>query len=70
MVDSYDDTAEGEMARSETGRMWVSVVTLRPRIICLGRPGADAEAVQALHHAAHDECFIANSVKTEVRCER
>ena len=64
VVDSYDDTAEGEMAK-EGGRVWVAKVTLRPHVVWSGT--RDQEI--ALHHAAHDECFIANSVKTDVRCE-
>jgi organic hydroperoxide reductase OsmC/OhrA len=65
VVDSYDDTAEGVMAKTD-GRVWVSQVTLRPRVVWSGPAPADEHA---LHHAAHDECFIANSVKTDVRCE-
>jgi organic hydroperoxide reductase OsmC/OhrA len=68
IVDRYDDTAEGVMARNEHGRMWVSRVTLRPQIEWGGEV-PDAALVADLHHAAHDECFIANSVKTEVVCE-
>ena len=67
VVDSYGDTAEGQMAKTAEGRVWVSAVTLRPKITW-GGPAPDAQAVHALHRAAHDECFIANSVKTEVRC--
>ena len=63
-VDSYDDTAEGVMTKTD-GRVWVSTVTLRPHIVWTGT--RDQEL--ALHHAAHEECFIANSVKTDVRCE-
>jgi organic hydroperoxide reductase OsmC/OhrA len=65
VIDSYDDTAEGKMAKTD-GRVWVSHVTLRPLIRWGGTPPAD---VDALHHAAHEECFIANSVKTEITCE-
>ena len=49
----------------DDGRVWVSHVTLRPRIVWTGTRTEEL----ALHHAAHDECFIANSVKTDVRCE-
>ena len=63
-VDSYDDTAEGVMTKTD-GRVWVSLVTLRPHIIWTGTRPEEL----ALHHAAHEECFIANSVKTDVRCE-
>ncbi len=65
VVDSYDDTAEGVMTKTD-GRVWVSQVTLHPHITWSG-PIPKNEL--ALHHAAHDECFIANSVKTDVRCE-
>ena len=64
VVDSYDDTAEGVMSKTD-GRVWVSLVTLRPHVVWSG-PKPDE---LALHHAAHEECFIANSVKTDVRCE-
>jgi organic hydroperoxide reductase OsmC/OhrA len=68
VVNRYEDTAEGVMSKNETGRFWVSRVTLKPRIDWEGaRP--DANLIGELHHAAHDECFIANSVRTEVRCE-
>jgi organic hydroperoxide reductase OsmC/OhrA len=63
-VDSYSDTAEGRMSKDD-GRVWVSHVTLRPQIVWTGTRTEEL----ALHHAAHDECFIANSVKTDVRCE-
>ena len=57
------------MARNAEGRLAMTVVTLRPDARFSGdrRPGADD--VHALHHAAHHECFIANSVRSEVRCE-
>lgn len=68
VVNRYEDVAEGIMAKNELGRMWVSQVTLKPRIDWEGaRPAA--EVIDQLHHAAHEECFIANSVRTEVRCE-
>ena len=67
VVDAYDDTAEGVMAKT-AGKVWVSVVTLRP---CVRWGGVipDPAQVAALHHAAHEDCFIANSVKTEIRCQ-
>jgi organic hydroperoxide reductase OsmC/OhrA len=69
VVDSYDDDAVGVMSKNERGKLYVSRVTLRPRIVFAGgkRPG-DAE-IGALHHHAHEECFIANSVLTEVVVE-
>lgn len=70
VVEAYDDTAEGVMAKTG-GKVWVSVVTLRPQVRWAATPDAapDAATEVALHHAAHEECFIANSVKTEIRCE-
>jgi organic hydroperoxide reductase OsmC/OhrA len=66
----YEDEAVGEMTRNDAGSWWISRVRLAPRIEYRGgaRPDADAEA--ALHHAAHEECFIANSVRTEVVVRR
>jgi organic hydroperoxide reductase OsmC/OhrA len=69
VIDRYEYTAEGVLERTPEGRTWVARVTLRPRV-AWGAPGApDPEALAALHGQAHAECFIANSVRTEVRCE-
>ena len=67
-VDSYRDAAEGVMARDARGRMSMTVVTLRPEAR-FGGAQPTPEQLHAMHHEAHEECFIANSVKTEVRCE-
>jgi organic hydroperoxide reductase OsmC/OhrA len=68
-VDSYQDTAEGEMERLAAGRWWVARVTLRPRIAFSGERQPSAAELDDLHHKAHEACFIANSVKTEVTVE-
>ena len=47
----------------------MSTVTLHPEAHFAGERQPDADAVLRLHHRAHDECFIANSVKSEVRVE-
>jgi organic hydroperoxide reductase OsmC/OhrA len=65
---AYQDEAEGVMEDIAPGRQAVTRVTLRPLIRWIG-PAPDAEALEQLHHAAHEECFIANSVKTEVTVE-
>eukprot|EP01035_Chromulina_nebulosa_P056667 gene56667-biopygen40501 len=65
VVDRYEDVAEGVMTRNERGRMWVSKVTLKPQIAWAGDP-PEAGVLDELHHLAHEECFIANSVRTEV----
>jgi len=68
-VDEYTDQASGVMGRNAAGRMAMLRVTLRPRVsFCGERRPARAELDQ-LHHRAHEECFIANSVTTEVRTE-
>lgn len=66
VVNRYEDAAEGELTKNETGRFWLSRVTLRPRIDWDGEK-PDAATLEELHHDSHDECFIANSVRTEVR---
>jgi organic hydroperoxide reductase OsmC/OhrA len=65
-VDSYEDTAEGVMERLDAGRWWISKVTLKPRIVFSGARIPDEIDLADLHHKAHEGCFIANSVKTEV----
>ncbi len=68
-VASYADEAVGVMAPDAQGRLVVSVVTLRPHVVFAGGRQPDAAALQALHHRAHASCFLANSVKTGIRCE-
>jgi organic hydroperoxide reductase OsmC/OhrA len=65
-VDGYEDQAVGTVEKNERGVPWVARVTLAPRITYGGdkTPNADEEA--ELHHRAHEQCFISNSVKTEV----
>ena len=69
VVDSYHDAALGVMAKNAAGKLWISTVTLRPEVRFGGERQPSGGAVLALHHRAHEECFIANSVKTDVRCE-
>ena len=64
----YADDAEGVMEEIAPGRMAVTKVWLRPRIDWQGAAPTAAE-LEHLHHEAHEECFIANSVKTEVVIE-
>ena len=68
-VDRYVDAAVGTMARNAAGKLAMTVVTLRPEVTFSGERVPTREELDALHHRAHEECFIANSVKTEVRCE-
>jgi len=68
VVDSYEDTAVGTMGKSAQAKPWVAEVVLRPKIVFAGR-APTPEAHCELHERAHHECFIANSVKTDVRVE-
>ena len=67
-VDAYDDDAEGVLAKDADGRLVMTQVTLRPRVRFHG-DAPDAAALEALHQEAHRQCFIANSVRSEVRVE-
>ena len=69
VVTRYEDDAEAEMAKNAEGRFWIERVTLRPRIVFADGAQPDAAELERLHHAAHETCFIANSVLTEVRVE-
>lgn len=68
-VDHYVDHAEGELGRNGEGRIAVTKVVLRPQVSFHGDHAADEGALAELHHKAHEGCFIANSVKTDVRVE-
>jgi organic hydroperoxide reductase OsmC/OhrA len=65
VVTSYRDQAVGTMTKGPSGTPWVSRVVLSPVVAYAGNPPNDEELAR-LHHAAHDGCFIAASVKTEV----
>jgi organic hydroperoxide reductase OsmC/OhrA len=69
LVEEYRDEATGELAKDGAGRMSMTHVTLRPAIVFGGERRPTREDIEALHHQSHEECFIANSVKTELRCE-
>ena len=66
VVDSYRDEAQGTMTKNAKGKVFVSLVALKPQAVFSGEKQPDSETLAAMHHQAHDECFIANSVLTEV----
>lgn len=68
-IDAYIDNAVGVMEKNAQGKLAMTVVTLRPNITFSGDKLPTKMQIDALHRQAHEECFIANSVKTEVRCE-
>ena len=69
VVDAYEDDAVGVMTKNERGKLFVSKTTLRPRIAFSGAKQPSAAELTELHHHAHEECYIANSVLTEVVVE-
>jgi organic hydroperoxide reductase OsmC/OhrA len=68
-VDDYADEAEGLLAKDTEGRMAMTRVALRPRIAWSGESVPSQEDIAAMHEEAHRECFIANSVRSEVVVE-
>jgi organic hydroperoxide reductase OsmC/OhrA len=68
-VASYRDAAEGTLAKGDGGKLVMTRVVLRPAVTFAGDNQPTPADLAALHHKAHEECFIANSVKTEVVVE-
>jgi organic hydroperoxide reductase OsmC/OhrA len=69
VVDRYSDDAFGVMARNADGKLAFTRITLRPRIEFVGDKLPPPAEIEALHHAAHEECFVANSLKCDVVVE-
>ena len=69
VVESYRDAAEGLMAKDAGGKLAMTQVTLHPDVQYGGDRKPTRKEEDAMHHEAHDECFIARSVKTDVGCE-
>jgi organic hydroperoxide reductase OsmC/OhrA len=68
-VDRYFDAAVGTIEKNAEGKSAMSVVTLKPEVTFSGERIPTRDELDDMHRQAHEECFIANSVKTEVRCE-
>ena len=68
VVDAYEDDAVGFLAKNESGKLAMTRVVLRPRVVFAGA-SPSAEALADLHERSHRECFIANSVVTQVEVE-
>ena len=69
VVENYVDEAWGIMENNEDGKLAMTRVVLCPRVTFAEAATPDAEQYRQLHHLAHDNCFIANSVKTQVDLE-
>ncbi|MES2129858.1 MAG: OsmC family protein [Pseudomonadota bacterium] len=68
VIDSYRDHAVGTMEKNAEGRVAMTRIALRPAIAFAGTAPTAAE-LAALHHAAHEQCYIANSIKADVVVE-
>jgi len=68
-VDAYEDEAFGKLSKNAGGKFWVGHVTLRPRVRFAPGTGVDKVTLNEIHDLAHAQCFIANSVKTEISVE-
>jgi organic hydroperoxide reductase OsmC/OhrA len=69
VVERYDDQAFGVLEKNPSGKMFMSRITLRPHVVFSGDKVPSADELSSLHHAAHDECFIANSLKSDIVVE-
>ena len=69
VVDSYEDEASGSLEKGESGKLWMTRVVLRPRVRFADAVEISETELTALHHRAHADCFIANSVRTDVSVE-
>lgn len=65
VIESYEDNAVGEMTKNELGKEWISRISLDPQI-AWGDKTPTAEELAEMHHEAHEVCYIANSIKSEV----
>jgi len=68
-VDHYRDRAVGVLSKNAAGKFWVSSVTLHPEVRFSGDTLPSREQIEAMHHSAHQECYIANSVSSQIRIE-
>jgi organic hydroperoxide reductase OsmC/OhrA len=66
VLDSYEDEAVGHMEKNADGKLAITRVELHPKIAWSGNQRPSEEELDKMHHAAHENCFIANSVKTNV----
>lgn len=69
IVDSYRDEAQGVLGKDERGKVSITEIVLRPAITWSGDKLPDAAAIADLHHRSHDICYIANSIRADVKIE-
>jgi organic hydroperoxide reductase OsmC/OhrA len=69
VVDSYADAPVGRMDEDDRGRVAIVEIVLRPVISFSGDNIPDAAGIALMHHKAHEACFVANSLRCDVRVE-
>lgn len=69
VVESYTDEAVGKMEKNSEGKEAITVVNLRPMVVISGGKEATDENIRDIHHEAHESCFLATSVKTEIHID-
>lgn len=69
VIDSYVDNAVGTMEKDSDGKISMTKVILKPHVKFSGDKQPTMEQLEKMHHQAHEQCFIANSVKTEIFTE-
>lgn len=69
VVDRYRDEAEGKLGKNELGKTMISEIILRPEAVFSGAKIPDTKALQDMHHKAHQNCFVANSLLARVIIE-
>jgi len=69
VIDSYTDNPVGIMEKNAAGKLYVSRITLHPKIVFSGDKQPTAAQIEALHHWSHEECYVANSIRAEVLIE-
>ena len=69
IIDEYIDQAIGVLGKNSAGKLSMTQVTLRPKIIFSGDILPTAKQIETIHHQSHEQCFIANSVKTKIVIE-
>lgn len=69
VIDAYEDQAYGVMGRNADGRHAMTRIVLRPKIAFSGERRPTADELNAMHHESHEECFIANSLSTDIVVE-
>ena len=69
IIDKYTDFALGQMARNDQGKIAMTKIVLRPQIDFSGDNQPDAKQIKKMHEHSHEQCFIANSVRTDVSVE-